>query len=398
MELYIQYGHGMKPLALDLVDTWDGGTVILSPRDSNERSIELTSRIVRTRNGYTLIDPQLYNPRANHPKLKSQSYWPTNFDTAEELTSKLSNYRIDKLRSLNAIADTKAFIIPGLLCTMVGPNWMEHQRLYAESADLIVPHRQRWSTIALSANVVRDMNQLEAILLAAENWPVDGYYVTAQTPEREYLVEDIIWLSNILIFLAALRLHGRKVVMGYTSHQMLIAAVANVDAIATGHFLNVRSFSTDRFDLPKDDDRRRAKWWYYCPHALSEFTGAFMDVAHRSGVLGQMAPDPVLDNQFAQVLFSGAQPTSTTWSESLAQRHYIHAVHFQAEHAVKQTYQETFDSQWLQLETAETTLTKLHSEGVRGQTRDFSPMIDVGKSALSQLDSTLGFQLKMEWA
>jgi hypothetical protein len=33
MELYLQFGYGMMEHTRRLVDEWDGGTVILSPRD-----------------------------------------------------------------------------------------------------------------------------------------------------------------------------------------------------------------------------------------------------------------------------------------------------------------------------------------------------------------------------
>lgn len=33
MELYLQFGYGMKQLSIDLAEKWGKATVILSPRD-----------------------------------------------------------------------------------------------------------------------------------------------------------------------------------------------------------------------------------------------------------------------------------------------------------------------------------------------------------------------------
>jgi hypothetical protein len=61
---------------------------------------------------------------------------------------------------------------------------------------------------------------------------------------------------------------------------------------ASGSFINVRSFSTKRFDAPDMGPSRRAPWWYYCPQSLSEYTRAFMDIAFQTGIIEYFKPDP----------------------------------------------------------------------------------------------------------
>ena len=40
MELYLQYGWGMKEHTNTLLKKWNGGTVILSPRDIEQDKLE----------------------------------------------------------------------------------------------------------------------------------------------------------------------------------------------------------------------------------------------------------------------------------------------------------------------------------------------------------------------
>ena len=100
----------------------------------------------------------------------------------------------------------------------------------------------------------------------------------AEHPTSDYLADDPLWLGNLLNLSAGLKLQGREVVVGYCSHQMLCLAAANVDAIASGTFLNVRSFSTNRFQQPEEDSKGKRANWYYCPQALSEYKIAFLDL------------------------------------------------------------------------------------------------------------------------
>ena len=44
MELYLQFGYGMKSLTLNLSKLWNGVTTILSPRDMTYNQLKLWSK------------------------------------------------------------------------------------------------------------------------------------------------------------------------------------------------------------------------------------------------------------------------------------------------------------------------------------------------------------------
>jgi hypothetical protein len=74
---------------------------------------------------------------------------------------------------------------------------------------------------------------------------VPGFYVIAETPSA-YLVENPVWLANLLI-VSGLKLLGRSVLVGYCNHQMLGLAATKADVIASGTWLNVRAFPPEKF-------------------------------------------------------------------------------------------------------------------------------------------------------
>ncbi|MCH7769343.1 MAG: hypothetical protein IH828_10520, partial [Nitrospinae bacterium] len=174
-------------------------------------------------------------------------------------------------------------------------------------------------------------------------------------------------------------------------------AAARVDAIASGTWLNVRSFKPEKFHETEPDEISRRVKWYYCPHVLSEFTLPFLDMAYRFNVLDLLQADMSLGSAYTDVLFSGAQPTSTDYSEQQSHRHYLQCLHRQCFLASRGSYKETFNDHLSVLDNAESVIDELHLRGVRGRDRDFGKFIDVNSSALTALDHARGFVLERIW-
>lgn len=398
MELQLQFGYGMMEHCRHLVSQWGGGTVILSPRDMEpDQLTTFPPRITGLRGGRILFDPQFYSPHADHARLCSHSYWPRDYDTGvfwqgAQLTQLLNN-----LLDLNHQVGAAEFVLPGLLAAEVDADWIRCQSSILAAArdiDSSLPLRM---TIALSAEAVGNQEQVGQLMEAAEEWRAEAYYVVCQHPNERYLVDDPNWLANVLDIVAGLKLSGANVVLGYASHQLLIAGAAKADAIASGSWLNVRLFPPDKFAASYNDEPRNKAVWYYCPQGLSEYKIPFLDIAQRVGVLGQMAPPQELNGGYADVLFSGVQPTTAGFNDPPAFRHYLHALHEQARRVATTSFDDTVSRLQTQLDTAETLLATLHGAGIRGQQRDFSELIDVGRAALATLNHTRGAILRHRW-
>jgi hypothetical protein len=179
---------------------------------------------------------------------------------------------------------------------------------------------------------------------------------------------------------------------------MLIAATAKVDAIASGTWMNVRSFPPDKFRGDYDDEIKQRTKWYYCPQSLSEFKIPFLDIANRLGVLQSMAPADEFDSVFAASLFSGAQPTAVAFPEQASFRHYLHCLRHQAISSEKSTFDATVAHHENLLTTARDLLQTLRRSGVVGQGRDFGEIIDVNMAALAVLKGTRGPVLRRKWS
>lgn len=387
----------MQAHSTDLLGRWGRGTVILSPRDLTPEQIPRFSGQTQRAGGQTLLDPQLYDPRADHHRLVGHEYWPNDFDTGILLGGPPLQQLLVDLQRLNEAAGTSRYIIPGVYGDRVDADWLAVQESIASEAAALYNDRPRLATVCLSAEALRFEDQVEEVLSASESWDVHGYYVVPEHPGGQYLVDDPLWLTNLLLLCSGLKLQGRSVIVGYSNHQMLALAAANVDAIASGTWLNVRSFPKDKFlQADEESTSRRAKW-YYSPQSLSEYKITFLDMAHLAGVLPSMAPSPALACDYANVLFTGAQPSSTAYGEQGGFRHYLHCLQGQCSQARRATFRETVAGLQRVLDEAEQMIAFLHRHGVRGQDRDFKDIVDVNRAALSALEATRGFVLDRRW-
>lgn len=388
----------MQELSRELCSAWEGATVILSPRDIEPDTIEKFAKSVLKAGGRVLLDPQFYLPKGDHDRLTSHEYWPEKYDSGAFWSGADLTSLIAQLADLNSELGTGAVLLPGLFAHEVDDDWLGRQLETCQRARKVVGDSAiLFATVALSADALKDEDQVHAVLEAAEEWGVRGAYLVCEHPKNEYFVAEPVWLSNVLDLCAGLRLHGLEVLLGYSNQQMLIASCACVSAIASGTWMNVRSFPPEKFKAPVDDETKRKTPWYYCPQALSEFTVQYLDLAKRQKILGEMAPDSSLKSEHASILFEGAQPSTVGFGEKLAFRHYLQCLRIQVGRSVRRTYGRTLDHARRTLDEADALLQKLRAKGITGQGRDFTPCLDATRSALTVLDNIRGAVLNRRW-
>lgn len=400
MELTLQFGYGMMAHTRSLLKEWKGGTVILSPRDLKPKQLtSLAADVHKIRNGRVLLDPQFYLPHADHARLTSHDYWPSNYETLGFWSGPQLATLVRNVFELNARLGTSGVILPGLYAARVDDDWLErHALLVEEAVSLEGAHSAPlYATLALSAESLKSVEDVHAILDSFDHQHLQGAYIVPEHPNGSYLVDDPNWLANLLDLSAGLSLRGVKVILGYSNHQMLVAAAAGVDMVASGTWMNVRSFPPEKFRESIEDEIRRRATWYYSPKSLSEYKVPFLDIAQRSGLLSELEPPSGCPSGYASSLFSGTQPSSVAFSEQDSFRHYLSCLRWQSSGVKHSTYQATIDASRKMLDDARAVLKKLHHVGVRGQLRDFSESVDASVAAIELLHSTRGTVLARKW-
>lgn len=397
MEFALQFGYGMMEHCRVLVGHWGAGSVVLSPRDLSTDQMVKLSGDIGGRGGLTLLDPQLYVPDCDHVRLTAHSFWP---QVPEYWRDPLELRRvIGELVRLNSDVNTSLFISPAPLVSAITDDALETINASVEElARVGVRGDHVFATVALTSDAVRNEDRAELLSDAIERWDVAGIYLVAEHPSSEYLVTDPIWLARILDIVAGTRLAGKQVVVGYCTHQMLITAAAGANVIASGTWMNVRSFPPKKFAERDEDEKSRRATWYYAPHLLTEYKIAYLDVAQKHSMLPLLRTAAPVDGRFAAALFAGPQPTTGDFGETDAFRHYLHCLRQQTREARQITFRETIQRHYQLLDTAESTLKELRKLHIVGQGRDFWESLTANRAALALLNSTRGPILELEWS
>ena len=390
----------MKSLSIDLAKIWGGLTTILSPRDMTPEQLTRWSKDFRKNNIKCLFDPQCYCPKSKLKKLSQYTYWDSNLNTKMQAEDSFVDNIIKSIKHYNDIANTTDFIIPNILQEYNedwAKDWCSRSKMFIDSARKIIKNKPLYMTLSFPKGfLLQSENIIEPVLLSILEWDVQGFYIIAETPDKQYLVNNPIWLSNVFQICASIKLAGKKVIFGYGNHQLLSLSLMNIDALASGTWLNVRSF-TNRF-IDTDEQKRRSTWIYH-PPALSEYTMAFMDAAYDDGYLDSMKPKNIvfLNDNIKKIYDKIIQPSLTGFNETDAFKHYLSCLKHQISLLNKSSYKEVLASNEVMLNTAEVEIARLEKGGIYAQTRSFRDILDINRSAIKRLDKSRGFALGMSW-
>lgn len=398
MNFQLQFGYGMMKHSRKLIDKWGTGGVILSPRDLTDDQLVRLSNDIVDRDGTVLFDPQCFIRDADHYRLTNHKYWQT--FTSNSTSSIMGGAgAVEFLREvfeLNKRLQTNYVIVPGVLADDPLNDWIDIQDALNEEAFELNSGKPLLATVAVSNSILKDESKTERIIEAAKEWQVDGFYIVPETPSS-YLVDDPVWLFNLLNLSAGLKSLGKHVIVGYSNHQFLCLAVTGCDVMASGTWLNVRSFPPEKFYNPDEDDIARRATWYYCPDALSEYKINFLDMAYNSNNLDLLYPSSDYDSEYADPLFNSTLPSSVNWGERYAFRHYLHSLNQQVNMNTKGTFDDTFDKQMELIDSAEELNRQLRQNGIFGQSRDFHEFFDINRSAIIRFKSTRGALFRRTW-
>lgn len=396
MELFLQMGHGMMRLAENLIEKWGSGNVIISPVNLCQAQIQSFSKKILKRGGKVLFDPQMFYPKAAHEKLTQYDYWPAE---GVSVTSSDGFRQINQeLLRINNEIGSEEIILPS---KEINENEFNYAiEWHNRSVDYFRSKTTKplLATLCLYPETLRDRAALEVLVNALDDLPVDGYYIVPHPSNGEYIVSDPLWTIGILKLVTCLKLSGNRVVVGYSSHQGLLYSLAHVDAIASGTFMNTRSFQPSKFRSPRDTDVKHKSTWYYLPEAMSEYKAPSLDVALSRGFLQEFIPQDAFRNPFSDMLFQGALPSNTNYNETNSFLHYLHCLRVQCEMLTQANYDNAFSMYELLLSTAEQKIERISRRGISGQNRDFSPAIEANRVAMCANDEDYGFRLKMEWS
>jgi len=210
------------------------------------------------------FDPQLYVPESERGVIRSWPYFPKDVDTAD-----LSQRAWWSTINDGIVSACQAFAPDGVCSPAPLPKVFsnDYYSLCVTVANDLGPKAAVGGMSMVQTLIVqgRDLtaeNRALEIASIASRTSAEWIYLLVYDetqPRRE--LSDSLELEGVLRLIAALKAADLKVLVGYSSSDMVLWKAAGADAVASGKFFNLRRFNRSRFDAPPDGGGQVPYWF-----------------------------------------------------------------------------------------------------------------------------------------
>lgn len=275
----IQVGHHGKNRVEEAIkrDHLDGA--VLSPADYEmDKNSEIADSLSEA--GYvTLFDPQFYLPgqgdRDNlndydyHDKYGGEDYYPGllyDSDNREEFCELVIETQND--------LSTDAYISPSPFISRITDDdvddWHDLTETFLKTVESSENELPIFASLPINGDQLNDDSLRNKLLNTATEFDVDGFYVSVAHSDRETRIplrgEENI--KSYLDLMLNLRANRYEVIAAHTHQIAHLLFAIGVNAIASGHYKNLRSLDTERWIVPDETQIRRTVIRYYSDDLL----------------------------------------------------------------------------------------------------------------------------------
>lgn len=263
MGTYHQMGHNSENLLAE-VDLCLYAGAILSPVNYPEGKILDQIGEYSSEDFEMIFDPQLYYPNSTRGELPSWSYFPTDVDTVDQ--SSRSWWR-NLVRNLS---DAAQRLDPGAVCSPAIIPRRYTDEVYQMQTEFAAELQEKLGPkgIDIIQTVLVDLADLSNAERPAEiasivsGGPVARAFMVATCdvdPRRELSeTEDLKGMMRLVRYLEEA---GMRVIVGFSSSEIVLWKFAGAASCATGKFFNLRRFTPSRWDTPAEGGGQLPYWF-----------------------------------------------------------------------------------------------------------------------------------------
>lgn len=251
MSVYHQMGHqSYNLISCPELSGYKGA--ILSPVNFDQNGIlKIINDLRENENFETIFDPQLYFPRTEREKLRNWSYFPSDVDTAD--FSSLTWWK----KLINSISETVDLLHPTSVCSPVLVPRVFNNEYYDSNIQVACDLQERVSPMKISVyqsvlvgiSELAEYNRVLSIASIITKTTASRIYLVFQTdtePRRE--LDDPQALMGAMLLINTLENSGLRVLVGYSSSDIILWKEAGASYCASGKFFNLRRFTPSRWN------------------------------------------------------------------------------------------------------------------------------------------------------
>ena len=275
MEILAQHGFGNgQRIERGLNEGLIGGTIFGAKDIAPSKLAETLAKVADEHPGSVrLLDPQFYatmiaaKPGARHGYLMGEDSYPY-FEARRRRDLEREQRVIDDLESVlgfQAGLDVTGLIAPNIVIqrsfdsveATISKNFLRNAARVRNEVRKELP---LYATLAVSSAALNDRIELQNFLqeITEIDEPPDGFYLLLEKPDSTIpatLTEPDV-LSRWMLMNHTLKLNGFRVINGYADVLAPYLGAAGADAIASGWFNTLKTFSLKKFEPVSDFARR----------------------------------------------------------------------------------------------------------------------------------------------
>jgi hypothetical protein len=263
MGVYLQLGdRSVNLLREQRLHLYRGA--ILSPVNYPEHEVK---KQIATHQGFgyeLIFDPQLYFPKSARGQLPNWAHYPKDVDSADTVSDAWWSERI------SVLSEVVKRLGPGAVCSPATSSRVFSASYYARM--IAVADELRDSLKPTGIDVLptvianlrdhsdrRKVSETASIVTRSSAERVYLVFSTEVDPRRElFEAEDI---AGGLRLIRALEESGIKVLLGFTSSDIILWKAAGATHCASGKFFNLRRFTPSRWDPPAGGGGQIEYWF-----------------------------------------------------------------------------------------------------------------------------------------
>lgn len=261
MSAYHQMGHDSRNL-LSAVTGYVGA--ILSPVNETEHEVVATVSAVQAEGFEFVFDPQLYFPhRADRGQLGTWDYFPSDLDTADLSSADWWHSVLDRIAETSLRIGATAVCSPATVAARYSNDYYAALRARSSRLAAGVGDGVRvLETVIASLEDLATPHRAHEIASIVSDTGASGVYLVLLSDLRPRLeFANVEQIKGAMRLVALLEDAGLRVLVGFSSSDMILWKAAGATSCATGKFANLRRFTKGRFDDGEDGGRQMPYWF-----------------------------------------------------------------------------------------------------------------------------------------
>lgn len=266
MAVYHQMGHHSNNL-IDLPAMSAFAGAIFSPINcSEEEMAEQVTQAQQGRKGFEIVfDPQLYVPSTERGKLRQWSYFPKDVDSGDLASSSWWRAVNEKLVRACRGAGANAICSPVVVPKVFDDKY--YSGIVRVCSDLSrAAQGKRLAVLQTAlvslAELSGENRALEIASIVSRTEADRAYLVFLGTTEPRRELVDVDELKGAMKLISALEQNEMPVLVGFCSSDVILWKAAGASACASGKFFNLRRFTRQRFEEPKESGGGQLPYWF----------------------------------------------------------------------------------------------------------------------------------------